>query len=94
MNMQAQDIDDEGNYHYNGKVVSLLGHSLPIPNDVTKSGEWEEEEVLAVWNVPKSTCSACNAPLTKDITILMTLHYRLVPSRCCNKMIWYMEMKQ
>ena len=95
MEMKAEEIDDEGCWSNRGKRWILLGSSLPIPPLASLSGKLEHEEVLAIWNMKMGRCPVCSAPPGSIVgTVLMTEHYRLVPSRCCKKMIWYAEVKQ
>lgn len=90
--MTAESIDDEGYFHHEGKRWSLLGSALPVPADASVSGELEHEEVLAVVNIEISKCVVCGTTdFEAPTTVVMTEHYRLVPSRCCNKIIWYYE---
>ena len=94
MEMKAEEIDDEGCWNSGGKRWVLLGSSLPIPPAASVSGKLEHEEVLAVLNSDLGACPVCSAHCTDVLgTVLMTEHYRLIPSRCCLKMIWYYEPK-
>jgi len=87
--MTADSIDEEGYFHHKGERWSLLGSTLPVPAGASLSGQLEEEEVLAVVNIVMK-CHNCNTPEC-ETTVIMTENYRMVPSRCCNKIIWYME---
>lgn len=89
--MTAESIDDDGNFNYGGKRWSLLGSALPIPPDASLSGELEHEEVIAVMNVEIRECPVCE-DTDSGTTVIMTEHYRMVPSRCCKKIIWYTEV--
>jgi len=88
--MTAESIDDDGNFNYDGKRWSLLGSSLPIPADASLSGQLEHEEVLAVMNTEIPKCPVCG---TEDCAtaVIMTERYRMVPTRCCKKIVWYTE---
>lgn len=94
MEMKAEEIDDEGCWNSEGKRWELLGSSLPIPPAASVSGKLEHEEVLAVLNSDLGECPVCSAHRNGVLgTVLMTENYRLIPSRCCLKMIWYYESK-
>jgi hypothetical protein len=91
--MTAESIDDDGNFNHEGKRWSLLGSDLPIPSDASVSGKLEHEEVLAVVNTQIPECPVCKEK-DRTTTVIMTERYRMVPTRCCKKIIWYMEGTQ
>ena len=92
MEMKAEEIDDDGCWNNDGKRWELLGSSLPIPPTASASGELEHEMVLAVLNTDLGKCPVCLSNADGVLgTVLLTEHYRLIPSRCCFKMIWYYE---
>ena len=91
--MTAESIDEDGNFNHGGKRWSLLGSSRPIPGDAAAAGELEHEEVLAVFNTQIPECPVCGEK-DRTTTVIMTERYRMVPTRCCKKIVWYMEGTQ
>ena len=91
--MNSSDIDDDGNWLVDGVRLTLLGTMLPIPADITESGEREEEEVLFIMNMDIETCPACKEESNFQSVVIGTINYRLMPTRCCNRMAWLTEVK-
>lgn len=93
--MSAKQIDDSGNFVVDGKKYSLLGKGLPIPADVSVTGEAVTEEVLLVANLDLRACPACReSTVGKLSVVLVTENYRLHPSRCCCQIIWLTEVRE
>ena len=93
--MSSKQIDDDGNFTVGGKRYSLLGVDLPIPADVSMTGEAITEEVLLVANLDLQACPACSESTEGKLSVvLVTENYRLHPSRCCCQMIWLTEVRE
>ena len=94
LRMKADEIDDDGCWNNDGTRWQLLGSLLPIPPDASVSGTMEHEEVLAVVQNVEKICPVCPADELHRWTVLVTQHYRMVPSRCCSKIIWFFESSE
>ena len=93
--MKADEIDDDGCWNNDGTRWRLLGSLLPIPPDASASGTLEHEEVLAVVRNVEKACPVCpDGEPIQHWTVLVTERYRMVPSRCCSKILWFFESSE
>ena len=95
--MEAKDIDKDGNWTYLGHTESLLGATLPIPENVRKQGGGaEEQEVLMLIDAKSQfseTCPECKSELPDDTIILIMPHAKMMPVKCCNSIIWMTDRR-
>ena len=97
--MTPDNIDAWGYLHWGSgddEKVMLLGAKLPIPPHLSHSKGFEEEEVIALSDAQESldACPSCNGEIPFGTIVLVTEHFRLVPTNCCGKMIWLTEEEQ
>ena len=91
--MIPDNIDTFGYLHWgegDDEKIQLLGEKLPIPQHLTASKCFEEEEVLAICDAQDNldSCPDCYQEIPFGTIILMTENFRLIPTQCCNKMVW------
>lgn len=87
--ISAKDIDIEGQWHYDGKVIPLLGNYLPVPDSARLEGDPAMQEVLALLDSADwfSSCPQCKSEEPTG-AILFTNYTKLFASHCCETTIW------
>ncbi len=94
--MNPDNIDAWGYLHWgpgDKEKFLLLGEKLAIPPHLAFSKGFEEEEVLALSDAQEclDACPSCGGEIPFGTIILVTEHFRLIPTNCCGKMIWLKE---
>ena len=92
LNMKASDFDTDGFYSPGGgEQLCLLGIPLYIPEDITRSGEVEHEEILVKTFTRIGDCVICGERTTEDTIVFGTRYYRMLVLFCCDRVIWTTE---
>ena len=88
--MKPNEIDSAGNWVFEGKMIPLLGSTLPVPESARLRGEDEEQEVLMVTTaVLFGDCPYCGEAFTEETPMLVTVDgAKMIPARCCDTFIW------
>ena len=94
--MTPDNIDAWGYLHWgpgDDEKMQLLGEKLPIPQHMSHSRGFEEEEVIAISDAQQcmDECPKCKAEFPFGTIILVTENFRLIPAICCDSMIWLKE---
>jgi len=95
--MNVEDIDEDGNWTYEGTMVPLVGSTIPIPENARPNGEDEEQEVLLLLRAMEfiSECPNCKESFTDKTPILVTFTgAKMIPAHCCNTFIWMTEKRE
>jgi len=87
--LTAMDIDDNGDWHRSFDKVSMLDVNLSPPRNIT--GHNDEIKVIMISKASGflASCPYCNCAIPEDNVLLITERLKLLPTRCCNKLIWY-----
>jgi len=90
--MRAKDIDRNGYWHVNGCKINLMEESIPVPKQVRTVNDTEHCLMLVKANefIPEG-CPDCGTQFSDDIVVLVLETVRLVPAKCCDLMMWYVE---
>ena len=92
LNMKASDFDTDGFYSPGGgEQLCLLGITMDIPEDVTRSGVEEWEEILVKTFCRTGDCISCGERTTEDTVVFGTQSYRMLVLFCCDRVIWTTE---
>tara|TARA_B100001123_G_C14447581_1_gene685218 strand:- start:50 stop:391 length:342 start_codon:yes stop_codon:yes gene_type:complete len=89
--MQAKDIDSNGVWHSESGEVDLLRNMIPIPDSIRTMGEIEYCLLLVQANSHITFCPECESKLDDEIILLVLETARLLPVKCCNMMMWFIE---
>ena len=95
--MKVEDIDEDGNWTYEGDKVPLVGSTIPVPETCTTKGEDEQQEVILLLKALEfiSTCPSCEEPFMDKTPILVTITgTKMIPAHCCNTFIWMTEKRE
>ena len=89
LRIQATDVDTNGVWHSQGREIPLLGHDIPIPEEVRLEMDPERQEVLMLVNADGwlDMCPKCGTAPAPGV-ILVTEFTKMYPAHCCNSMIW------
>jgi len=94
--MSPDNIDAWGFLHWGpgqDEKVQLLGQNIPIPQHLSSSKGFEEEEIIAISDAQQclDECPKCKSEFPFGTLILVTGNFRLIPANCCSQMIWLKE---
>jgi len=90
--MRARDIDSNGIWHVNGMEINLMEERLPIPEAVRTVNDKEDCLMIIKANeFLHGGCPDCGNYFGDDIVVLVLETVRLLPAKCCNLMMWYVE---
>ena len=94
--MSPDNIDAWGFLHWGpgeDEKVQLLGQNIPIPQHLSSSKGFEEEEIIAISDAQQclDECPKCKSEFPFGTLILVTENFRLIPANCCSQMIWLKE---
>ena len=89
--MMAKDIDSNGVWHVNNTQVDLLRAMIPVPQPVRTANEQEACLFLVQANEYIKQCPECESRINDDIIVLVLETVRLLPAKCCDKMMWFVE---
>ena len=89
--MAAVDIDSNGVWNSGKRRVDLLTAKLPIPEKIIVVNDEEACLFLVQANEYIEFCPECRNKLDDDIILLVLETVRLLPAKCCNRMMWFVE---
>jgi len=90
--MSAKDIDSNGVWHKSdGTKVDLLKNKLPVPKELNVPSEEEACLFLVNANEHVTFCPNCRKKPSDDMILLVLETVRLLPAKCCDLMLWYIE---
>jgi hypothetical protein len=91
-NMGAKEIDSNGIWHkYDGTKIDLLKNKLPVPEELNVASEEEYCLFLVPANEHIAVCPNCREKPSDDMILLVLETVRLMPAKCCDMMLWYIE---
>lgn len=90
--MRARDIDRDGIWHVEGRKVNLMEERIPIPEQVRTVEDTENcLMILQANDFIQTGCPDCGNYFGDDIVVLVLETVRLLPAKCCDLMLWYVE---
>ena len=86
--IEANSVDNDGIWEYEGKRFPLLGNYLPVPKNA-RGQDPREQEVLAMFKMKSffNNCPHCNAEVEDDSIMLVTEFTKIFVAHCCNEMV-------
>jgi hypothetical protein len=93
--MEARDIDSNGIWDDGHKKRDLLKTAIQIPEELCELDKQDVEYGLFLIKANDyiSYCPECNQKLEDEFIIIVFETVRLLPVKCCNMMLWYVENK-
>ena len=90
--MRAKDIDSNGIWHVGDREVDLMEASIPVPEAVRTVNDNEKCLMIIKANeFLHGGCPDCGNYFGDDVVVLVLETVRLLPAKCCDTMMWYVE---